>query len=588
MTDHRIPVQTSLFGALRERRPDLVIARASKGTLVATSHLIEELVASSRGPSVLLSGFQHGRNWAVERDRYLELAGDHEVIAVFAGHEPPTSWETHHVGVRLNADDPLTQEWFVVALGPEVAVTLCGLDADTPPPSPDHAAVDDSDRLFDVVWSFSPEVAHDALGVVTAAVEQAAPERVAEVRAAVDRLRGLEPIGPELVARGADQLVAGLVERVERSRRLERATAARVNLAKTEFLSRMSHELRTPLNVILGFTQLMRLDDRGPQDEEGLGHIERAGRHLLELIDEVLDISRIEEGRLQLDLEPVPVGAVVAEVLALIRPLADERGATVDAGDAAVSPLLARADRRRLRQVLLNLVSNAVKYGGPSGRVTVGVEAVGDDRVRVAVRDRGAGIPAADLDRIFVPFERVATDEDVEGTGLGLPISQRLAVAMGGRIEVDSRVGAGSTFGLVLPAVPPAAAPAPAQDEQVVLYVEDNRANVRLVERALGGAGVVVRSTPTAAQGLELAERLRPALILLDLNLPDEHGAVVLERLRAGAATSGVPVVVISSDAVPATAQRLLDAGASAFLTKPLDLRAFRETVTELLAPPGR
>ena len=583
MSDSRIPVDTSLFAALRDRRPDLVVARASKGTMVATSHLIEELVASSPGPSVLLSGFQHGRNWAVERDRYLELAGGHEVIAVFAGQAPPATWETEHVGVRLNAGDPLTQEWFVVALGPEVAVTLCGLDAGAAPPSAADHVVDDSDRLFDAVWSFSPEVAHTALAVVADAVEASAPERVREVRAAVERLGDLEPIGPELVARGADQLVAGLVERVERSRRLERAAAAQANLAKTEFLSRMSHELRTPLNVILGFTQLMRLDDRSPQDAESLEHVERAGRHLLELIDEVLDISRIEEGRLELELEPVALGAVVAEVLALVRPLADERGTTIAAEDAPSSPLLARADRRRLRQVLLNLLSNAVKYGGARGRVRVSIEPAADERVRVTVRDHGSGIPAADLDRIFVPFERVGQGEDVEGTGLGLPISQRLAVAMGGRIEVDSRVGAGSTFSVVLPAAPAAPAPVTEGDERVVLYIEDNRANVRLVERSLAPTGVVVRSAPTAAQGLELAARLRPAIVLLDLNLPDQHGGAVLDQLLAGPATRDVPVVVISSDAVPATAQRLVDAGATAFLTKPLDLAAFRSTVDELL-----
>jgi signal transduction histidine kinase len=579
VNDPRIPVGTSLFAALRARRPDLVAARASKGTMVATSHLIEELVARSRGPSVLLSGFQHGRNWAIERDRYLQLSGAHEVIAVFAGEEPPPAWETEHVGVRLAAGDPLTQEWFVLALGPEVAVTLCGLDAGAPPAA--EPGVDDSDRLFDVVWSFSPEVAHAALDVVADAVERSAPDRVAEVRAAVERLRGLEPVGPEVVARGADRLVAGLVERLERSRGLERAAAAQVNLAKTEFLSRMSHELRTPLNVILGFTQLMQLDERSAADAESLGHVERAGRLLLELIDEVLDISRIEEGRLELELEPVAVGAVVAEVLALLRPLADERGTGIDAGDAPASPLRALADPRRLRQVLLNLVSNAVKYGGSPGHVAVRVEPAPGDRVRIAVRDRGPGIPASDLERIFVPFERVGGAE-VEGTGLGLAICRRLAVAMGGRIEVDSRPGAGSTFSVVLPAAPAVAAAAPADDARVVLYVEDNHANVRLVERALAG-GVVVRSAPTAAQGLELAARLRPALVLLDLNLPDQHGAAVLEQLRADPATRDVPVVVISSDAVPATAQRLLGAGAAAFLTKPLDLAALRATVAGLL-----
>jgi signal transduction histidine kinase len=535
---------------------------------------------------VLLSGFQHGRNWAVERDRYLALAGDHDVIAVFAGREPPATWEAHHIGVRLTAGDPLTQEWFVLALGPDVAVTLCGLDAgERLPAEGDDPPVDDSDRVFDVVWSFSPDVARDALAVVHDAIAEVAPERAGEVREAISRVEALEPISPELVARGADHLVGGLIERLERSRRLERATAARVDLAKTEFLSRMSHELRTPLNVILGFTQLMQLDARSEGDAEGLAHVERAGKLLLELIDEVLDISRIEEGRLELELGPVDVGALVGEVLGLVGPLADQRGLRLDAGRAPESPLRVVADRRRLRQVLLNLLSNAVKYNREGGDLEVRVEGPEDGLVRIAVRDTGAGIPAGELDRIFVPFERVG-GEDVEGTGLGLPIAQKLAVAMGGRIEVDSRTSGprtGSTFTVLVPAVPAEPVPGTAPGQRVVVYVEDNPANVRLIERAIGAGDVVVRSAPTGAQGLALIRSLAPALVLLDLNLPDVNGADVLAGLRADPATRDIPVVVVSSDAVPATSDRLRTAGAAAFLTKPLDLRELREVVGSLL-----
>ncbi len=581
-------MQASLFRALLVRRPHIAATRASKGTMVATSHLIEELVALSPGPCVLISGFQHGRNWVVERDRYLELAGDHEVIAVFAGREPPRAWEADHVGVRLNAGDPLTQEWFVLALGPDVAVTLCGLDAGEPLPDDDgdELPADDSGRLFDVVWSFSPAVAHDALAVVTDAIAEAAPDRLGEVRAAIGRVDALGPLSPELVARGADQLVAGLIERLERARRLERQTAARIGLAKTEFLSRMSHELRTPLNVILGFTQLMQLDGRSPEDAEGLAHVERAGRHLLELIDEVLDMSRIEEGRLALDLEPVAIGALVGEALGLVRPLADQRGLRVDAGDIARTALRVTADRRRLRQVLLNLLSNAVKYNAEGGPLDVRISGPEEGLVRVAVRDGGPGIGPADLARVFVPFERVGAIGDVEGTGLGLPIAQRLAVAMGGRIEVESRTEgplSGTTFSVLLPVAPVEPAPAPAADERVVLYVEDHPANVRLVERAIAAPGVTVRTAPTGMQGLALARALAPAVVLLDLNLPDVGGADVFARLRADPATRDVPVVVVSSDATPATAARLLAAGAAAFLTKPLDVRELRAVVAALL-----
>jgi signal transduction histidine kinase len=586
MSDTRIPVNASLFRALLQRRPHVTTTRASKGTMVATSHLIEELVANSPGPCVLLSGFQHGRNWVVERDKYLELAGDHDVIAVFAGQEPPVTWEAQHIGVRLNAGDPLTQEWFVLALGPDVAVTLCGLDAgERLPVDGADPPVDDSDRLFDVVWSFSPDVAREALAVVADAIGQAAPDKHAEVEAALARVDALGPLSPELVARGADHLVAGLIDRVERSRRLERATAAKVNLAKTEFLSRMSHELRTPLNVILGFTQLMQLDGRSPEDEEGLAHVERAGRHLLELIDEVLDISKIEEGRLELELEPVAIGALVGDALGLVRPLADQRSLRVDAGEAPASALRVIADRRRLRQVLLNLLSNAVKYNVEEGELAIRIATDPDGMVRVSVRDTGTGIPPADIERIFVPFERVGSD-DVEGTGLGLPIARRLAVAMGGRIEVDSRTAGptrGSTFSVLLPQAEPEPEPETAAGARVVVYIEDNPANVRLIERAIGGAGVVVRAAPTGTQGLALARSVAPALVLLDLNLPDIHGSEVLTQLLADPATRGVPVVVVSSDAVPATADRLTAAGAAAFLTKPLDLRELRSVVESLL-----
>jgi len=486
--------------------------------------------------------------------------------------------------VRLRSGDPLTQEWFVLALGPDVAVTLCGLDAGARlPPEGEVAPADDSDRLFEVVWSFSPGVARDAFGVVRDAIAQAAPDRLPEVDRALAGADQLEPVSAELVARGADHLVAGLMERVERSRRLERRTAARASLAKTEFLSRMSHELRTPLNVILGFTQLMQLDGRSEEDREGLEHVERAGRHLLQLIDEVLDIARIEEGRLQLTLEDVPVGAVVEEALSLIRPLAGRRGIVVDARGVAASPLVVHADRRRLRQVLLNLLANAVKYNAEHGRIDVRVAGPHGGLVRIAVADTGPGIPAADQERIFVPFERATGDEEIEGTGLGLPITQRLAAAMAGRVELDSRVGRGSTFAVLLPGSDPTPAPEPASDERVVVYVEDNAANVRLIERALAGTGLLVRSAPTAARGLELARRLDPALVLLDLNLPDQHGSTVLAALQQDAATRDVPVVVVSSDALPATADRLLAAGARAFLTKPLDLRELRAVVDEVL-----
>ena len=577
---------------------------ASKGTMVVTSHLIEELVAASPERAVLVSGFQHGRNWAVERDRYLDLAGHHDVIAVFAGQPPPATWEVEHVGVRLDDGDPLTQEWFVLALGPGLAVTLCGLDAGERLDTRGEPPADDSDRLFEVLWSFDPDVAQAALQVVLEAVGRSAPDRVEEVRQALDRVPA-EPVGPREVAHSADRLVAGLVTRLEAARAREVAAVRRATEAKNRFLSRMSHELRTPLNAILGFTQLLQLEDDG-RHGESLHHIAQAGEHLVGLIDEVLDISRIEEGQLRLRPAEVALAEVVEDALALVaaqaaaRQLRVER--RVDAG------LRLHADPQRLRQILINLLSNAVKYNLRGGEVAVVASRSGDGAgIRVAVTDTGPGIAAADAELLFLPFERLGPTSGVPGTGLGLTISQRLAVAMGGRIEVDSRPGRGSTFTLALPqgpvegdpgaAAPPAGTAAdggepgsgaggqPGALRVDVVHVEDNPSNVLLVERALTRhAGLRVVAVGTVAEAVERIRVLRPALVLLDLHLPDGDGGEVLAALRRDPATRDLPVVVISSDATDLARTRLADAGASDFLTKPIDLGRLLDAVRSALA----
>ncbi len=595
--ENRIPVESSLFAALRARRPEIPPLWASKATLVATSHLIEDLVRRSPGPNVLLSGFQHGRHWAAERDRYLALAGGAEVIAVFAGEDPPPDWEAEHIGVRLRAGDPLTQEWFVLALGPQVAVTLCGLDAAPPEAS---EPPDEGDRLFETIWSFSPEVAATAAEVVLDARAQSAPEEVARVRVALEGARA-EPLSAEVVGRGADEIVAGLLDRVERLRVREKETERRANEAKTEFLSRMSHELRTPLNAILGFGQLLELEGtaRSPDERESVEQILKAGRHLLALINEVLDISRIESGRLGLSPEPVALGEVVEEAVALIRPLARQRGIALDVSGVPAAPRHARAARQRLAQVLINLLSNAVKYGEAGGPVAV-TASEEDGRVRIAVHDTGRGIAPADLQRLFMPFERLAAgDSTTEGTGLGLALSQRLMIAMGGRLEAESEIGRGSTFTAILPAAAPApdaAALGPASEAlpdrvgpaRRVVHIEDNRSNRRLVERVLGRHGSFeLLAAGTGQEGSRLVREMAPELVLLDLHLPDEGGEAVLARLRADPATREIPVVVVSADATPRHIERLRAAGAAAYLTKPIDVRLLLETLDALL-PAGR
>ena len=366
-----------------------------------------------------------------------------------------------------------------------------------------------------------------------------------------------------------------------------RVAAESANQAKSEFLSRMSHELRTPLNAVLGFAQLLEMD-LPDEHRESVRQIRRAGVHLLDLINEVLDISRIESGQLTLSTEPVRVSDVVGEATELMGPIAAERGVTIRASQALGCSCYVLADRQRAKQIVLNLASNAVKYNKPGGSVELRC-LVENGTTSVEVIDDGIGIAEADLDRLFVPFERLAAaDSEIEGTGVGLAISQRLAGAMNGRIEVSSTVGQGSTFRLVLPAAPapetPAAAvPAPRlatptsradqRSELTVLSIEDNPANIRLLQEIVGRRPVWRLVSAGQGQiGLDLATVDPPELILLDLHLPDMRGEEVLRRLKADEGSADVPVVVVSADATPGQVDRLLAAGAETYLTKPIEV----------------
>jgi signal transduction histidine kinase/CheY-like chemotaxis protein len=401
--------------------------------------------------------------------------------------------------------------------------------------------------------------------------------------------------------------VTDVTELVRRDKALLEAKeeAERANTAKSEYLSRMSHELRTPLNAILGFAQLLELEDLAEEQRENLHFILSAARHLLALINEVLDIAAIEAGRLPLSLEPVAVADVVAETVSLIRPLADQHQVLL------VSPPQSPAthvtgDCQRLKQVLLNLLSNAVKYNRPGGTVQLGFEAAADERLRVQVIDSGLGIPEHALDQLFVPFERLGSEESgVEGAGLGLPLSKRLAEAMGGTLEVATVLGEGSTFWVELPVAegpvqraerqqeletPAEAEPEP-ESALTVLYIEDNLSNLQLVERVLSRRpGVRLISAMRPQLGLELAAEHDPDLILLDLHLPDMPGQEVLRRLQAEPRTANVPVVVLSADARPTLIKELLSQGIRAFLTKPLDVKELLEllnTIATERAPAG-
>ena len=393
-------------------------------------------------------------------------------------------------------------------------------------------------------------------------------------------------------------LNADLEERVAlRTSELFNATqeAERANQSKSDFLSRTSHELRTPLNAILGFGQLLEREGRDPEEADNIEQILRAGRHLLGLINEMLDISRIEAGQLELALQAVPLSETIGEALAIVRPMAMDRGITIDPFQSSAHIVV---DRQRFKQVVLNLLSNAVKYNHPGGRVTCSVTELDAERLRFTVTDTGIGIAAADAGKVFTAFERfgVAATQ-VEGIGLGLAITRQLTELMGGKIGFESELGTGSTFWVDLPRAgkPHVSLNTPAEvtvpgaaglggGPSRLLYIEDNVSNLRLVTRIIARRPQVeFLSAANGTLGLEMARTLHPDMILLDLHLPDIQGEEVLRQLLADATTAAIPVIMLSADAVPARRAQLIAGGARAFLTKPLEIRAFLAVVDEFL-----
>ncbi len=401
----------------------------------------------------------------------------------------------------------------------------------------------------------------------------------------------------------ADQLqerTAGMeLEILRRSTELQEANAQLLaaNAAKNDFLSRMSHELRTPLNAICGFSELLTIAGPDENPKELAEIILRAGKHLTVLIDEVLEISKIEEGQITISLDPVAIEPLLDDVLALIAPLAARNDVIVHPPQTKAGSRYAYADSQRLRQVLINLVSNAIKYNRPGGSVFVTAEVAGPDRIRVSVRDTGLGMDELALSKLFTPFERLdAAARGIEGTGLGLALSKRLVEAMGGTLEVTSTPGEGSTFCVDLAASEPEAVQLAREEaaelidirtysgERRLVYVEDVVANVRLLEEVLRRRPSVQMMPAMLGQlGLDLVRENHPDMILLDLHLPDVTGADVLRQLRADKQTAGIPVVMLTADSTRTQARELLDAGAQAYLTKPLQVRRLLELLDRFL-----
>lgn len=453
------------------------------------------------------------------------------------------------------------------------------------------------DEVAQLVDSFNKMLAEIELR--THALERSNGELAREGEQRTQAQQEVMRLNQELEVRVHERTMQLEMTNGELAMAMEEARSA--NYAKSAFLSSMSHELRTPLNAILGFAQILssdRLPSTLEQKKEFAGHILKSGRHLLTLINEILDLAKVESGTVSLSLEPVGLDAILQECRDMIAPLASQRGIGMAFPDAC--PLNVLADRTRLKQILLNLLSNALKYNREQGQVAIECAPHAGGRVRISVRDTGVGLDAEQLALLFQPFNRLGQEGGTEeGSGIGLVVTKRLVELMDGNIGVSSAPGEGSIFWIelrVVDAVPIPAAPSlPRPDlagalldnsaPVTLLYVEDNPANLTLVEEIVRYCPQLQLLTATDGRlGVEMARTHLPQLILMDINLPHVNGTDALKLLRADPRTAHIPVIALTANAMPGDVERSMALGFYRYLTKPINLDEFTEAINSTLA----